>query len=494
MALKYKIVAIFLLGCITQYNSHAQAKDALDSAIQKFSFTSPMVHASWGLSVIDMSDGSVYRSFNDHLSLMPASTLKTFTSAAALSLMGEDFRFKTTFAYSGSVDSAGVLNGNIYIIGGGDPTFGSWRFGGETYMDTIWHRTYRSLRELGITTVVGRVIADASIFEYMTVPPSWQWEDMGNYYGTGVAGLSIHENSVRYVFRPAKRIGDPAQLIRTEPEIPYLEVVNNVTTNRKWSGDQVYVYGSPYSNLRFLTGTVPYGPAEFMVSGSIPDPAFFAATQFSNFLNSKGMEVLFAPTTLLQMEWMGAYERNVRKPIYVHYSPPLKQIVYYVNMNSNNMYAEALVKMCGHHAKKEGTTSAGVEVVQEFWRKKGVNLSGLNQKDGSGLSRKNIITPRILTETLYRIKDEQCFDILYESLPVAGVSGSVKNMFKKSSAEGNMRAKSGTISGVKAYTGYLTNAGGKKLAFALIVNNYDGKHSEMVKLMEELLIAVSNSD
>jgi D-alanyl-D-alanine carboxypeptidase/D-alanyl-D-alanine-endopeptidase (penicillin-binding protein 4) len=207
-----------------------------------------------------------------------------------------------------------------------------------------------------------------------------------------------------------------------------------------------------------------------------------------------GIEVLFAPTTLLQMEWMGENKRDVRKPVYVHYSPPLKKIVYYVNMNSNNMYAEALVKMCGHHVKGEGTTSAGVEVVQEFWRRKGVLLSGLNQKDGSGLSRKNTITPRILTEALYRISKEQCYDIFYESLPVAGVSGSVKNMFRGSSAEANIRAKSGTISGVKAYTGYLSNAGGKELAFAFIVNNYDGKHRDMVKLMEELLIAVCDSN
>lgn len=461
--------------------------NAFDTAITRFATSDPLKHGSWGLCVIDVSTGSIYRGVNEHLSLIPASTLKPFTSAAVLSSFGKDHRFRTEIAISGTIDTAGILHGNLYIIGGGDPTLGAAHFGSEVNLDSLFTRVLASLRDSGIIGIQGSIIGDASYFDKMPVITSWQYEDIGNHYGAVSAGLSVYDNGISFTFEPGKRVGDPAMVVRSLPEAPYLEVINEVTTGPRGSGDKVYIYGAPFSNFRWLTGTVPAGVKEFTVTGTLPDPAYHAAFALHEFLAASGISILKQPTTALRMEWMGIKDTLMRRAIITHLSPRLIEIVNIVNFRSNNMYAEVLVKNLGKQRYGDGTTEAGLKAVLNFWQRSGLDLSGVNIKDGSGLSRKNNITANVLAAALALYAADSNYGEFSAAFPLAGETGNIAGRFKRGAARGNLRAKSGTLEKVKAFSGYATSASGRQFSFALIVNNYSGSHNELMKEIEILL-------
>lgn len=490
----YLIVLTIKLSSVTVSFSSTADTLAFQKEINEFGSSPPMKHAIWGFCAIDVATKQIFISHNDDVSLIPASTIKPFISSAALSFLGSDHRFSTEIAIGGDIHNKGVLNGNIYIIGGGDPTLGSSRFGDEVSIDTLFNLVYKALRSLGVREVLGSVIADADCFESIPVPPEWQYEDIGNYYGAPSQGISAHENRVRFVFAPGLRPGMPAELIMTEPEIPWVEIVNEVTTGRRGTGDRVYIYGAPLSNQRWLTGTVPAGVNEFSVFGSNPDPPYYMAFKLTNYLSEMGINVVSQPKTALRMKWMGEDDTLKRKSIVFYQSPKLEEIVYYLNLRSINMYSEAIIKAMGLKFSGEGTTKAGIDAVEHFWKIRGLDLSGMNIRDGSGLGRKSIITTYILAQSLAIFADDENFEIFYGSFPVAGESGSVRNRFRRSSAAGNLRSKSGTLAVVKGFSGYVTTKSGRELAYSLLINHYSGTHAELMMEIEKLLIALCEID
>lgn len=487
-----KVFVFILIAFLSVPASYSQSTEniqfnAFDTAITMFATSDPVKHGSLGLCVVDVSTGMMYRGVNEHLSLIPASTLKPFTTAAVLSTFGKDHRFKTEVTISGTVDSTGILNGNLYIVGGGDPTLGSSRFDRETNIDTLFMKILAALHDSGIRGIHGSIVGDASVFGKMPVVTSWQYEDIGNYYGAVSAGLSAHENSIAFIFEPGRRVGDPAGVLRTMPSAPYLEIINEVSTGPRGSGDRVYIYGAPFSNFRWLTGTVPAGVKEFTVSGTLPDPAYHAAFALHEFLADSGISILKQPTTALRMEWMGVKDSLPRNTIITHLSPRLIEIVNIVNFRSNNMYAEMLVKSLGSHRYGEGTTEAGMKAVIEFWQTQGLDLTGLNLKDGSGLSRKNNITASVLANALAIFSADPAFGEFRATFPLAGETGNVTGRFKRGAARGNLMAKSGTLEKVKGFCGYATTASGRTISYSLLVNNYSGSHNELMKEIEILL-------
>lgn len=483
---------MILIACLFWTGVSAQSTDSLnrnafDTAITNFSSLATLKHASWGFCVFDIAGDSVYRSVNEHLSLIPASTLKPLTSGAVLRILGNDFRFSTPFSTDGMVDSSGTLQGNLYIEGRGDPTFGSARFGDATHPDTIFQRLLTALQGRGIRRINGAIIADASWFSAMPVSPAWQYEDIGNHYGAGSPGLSVNDNQIAFIFAPGKRAGDTALLIATRPDASYLEINSEVKTGPRGSGDGVNVYGAPYSNFRWLRGTVPAGVKEFAVVGAMPDPAYHAAWSLHAALVAQGIEIREQPATSLRRHWMGVADTLPRTTLMAHLSPTLAEIVYVVNFRSMNMYTEAIVKTLGKSQVDQGTTEAGLSAVFSYWSSLGIDLSGVSMKDASGLARKNLMTTRVLATALAKYSAEPTYPEFYTSFPVAGETGSVGSRFRKSAARGNLRAKSGTIEKVKGFCGYATTASGRKISYSLIINSYSGSHDDLMREIEVLL-------
>ncbi len=475
---------LIITGFCLSVTAIAQNTTLINQEINKLKADSTLEHASWGITVISAKTGNIIASHNSEQSLIPASTLKALTTGAALDILGSNFKFLTRIAYSGEFDTkTGILNGDVYIIGGGDPSLGSKYFKGQGEILNQWVDT---LKGKGIKKITGSIIADGSIFEYNPTPPQWIWADIGNYYGAGASGLSYKDNTFTIRFNSGST-GTTTQISSTDPVIANLELKNNVIA--KGTFDSAYVYGTPFNYQYFCEGAIPPNKINFKVKAAMPDPALFCAQSFSEILQKSGIEINSKPTTIRLLE--GKTSSVVKKELFVHQSPTLDKIVYWINQKSVNLYAEHLLKYLGYSQKGNGSNHSGIGVLKEYCANNSISTSGIYLYDGSGLARANVINTAAQAEIMYRLSQQKEFKTFYNSLPLAGKTGSLKYMFKGTIAEGNLRAKSGSFTGVRAYTGYVTSKNGELLCFSVIVNNYIGSARLIKKKLEGLLIAIA---
>lgn len=451
------LVFLFLILC--NCNVSAQPlPQRIASAYKKFASDQQLAFGTASLTVLNASTGEVIFTENGNTGLASASTLKTITAATAYHLLGKDFTWETTLGYTGAISGDGTLNGDIIIKGSGDPSLGSDRYD-QTKSETILKRWVDAVSRAGIKRLTGRIIADDRLFGTQTMPGGWTWQDMGNYYGAGPSTLTWRENQFDLIFRPGI-VGQPAALLRTEPDMSYLKIVNEVTSGKAGTGDNVYVYSAPYSNVVYLRGT--YGvDLKKAISASVPDPATDLAQTLKNRLKAVGIS---AGTIITARELVAdklTFQPDT-KILDTHTSPTLEKIVYWFNQKSINLYGEHLVKTIAWKQGKEVTTPEGVSVIKDFWNKKlGIDKNAMNIYDGSGLSPANRITTMSMAQILQSLKKEPWFQLYYESIPVYN----------------NMRVKSGSIGDVIAYAGYQTSANGTPLVFSIMMNNYSGSSS-----------------
>jgi serine-type D-Ala-D-Ala carboxypeptidase/endopeptidase (penicillin-binding protein 4) len=483
------IVAVsFLIPGIT--NAQQRSIQSLKKELERFSGDPVLKNASWGFMAINAETGKEIASFNSTLALSPASTQKVVTTLTALALLGSDYRYQTLLQHDGSI-KGNLLQGNLYIQGSGDPTLGATQLHDSLALERVFASWLRDLRAAGIEQMEGDIIADGSYFDNHMIPPRWIWVDMGNYYGAGAHALTVHENMYTVYFDPGPKIGDPARVIRTLPEIHGMEYINNVATGPRGSGDQVYIYGAPYQNIRWLTGTVPLGERNFGVRGSIPDPGHYIAWAFQQYLIRSGIAV--KGNILTHRDTPNLAAESKRVIISRWYSPHLEIIAARTNLHSVNTYAENLIKTLGRIHGQDGSFSSGAQVITSFWKDKGMDIDGLRIHDGSGLALFNNITAQQLTAMLaYAASNETLFLSLTKGFPVAGRSGSLATLLRGTRSEGVLMAKSGFLSNVRAYTGYTRCRNGHLIAFTIIVNNYAGTAAAMRSSMMSLMDALSN--
>lgn len=427
-------------------------------------------YASASLTVLNANTGELIFSKNGNMGLAPASTLKVITSATAYHMLGENFTSKTTLGYSGSISADGTLVGDLILTGGGDPSLGSWRYG-ETKPNVVFNKWVKAIRESGIKRIRGRLIADDTLFGTQSLPAGWIWQDIGNYYGAGPSSLSWHENQFDLIFKAGASAGQPAALVRTDPEMSYLKIVNEVTTGKAGSGDNVYAYSAPYSNLIYLRGT--YGiDLKKTISASLPDPAFELAFRLKDTLKGLGVDISSSAITARQLSMEKQTFLPVQTILAVHTSPALSQIVYWFNQKSINLYGEHLVKLIALQNDKEPETAEGVELIKKYWKEKmGIDENAMNMIDGSGLSPGNRITTRAMASVLVSASKEPWFKSYFDSFPVYN----------------SMKMKSGSINDVMAYTGYQTSSTGTPLVFSIMINNYHGSSAALRQKMFRVL-------
>lgn len=427
--------------------------------------------ASIGYVVCDIESGEVICEKNASLSLTPASITKVITTATALEMLGGDFRFETRIEYDGEITSAGVLNGNLYIKGGGDPTLGSYRIGDPKFLD----RWIEIIRSKGIRHITGSIIADASLYDTEGFSPKWIWEDIGNYYAAGVYALSVFDNTCRVTLASGKE-GTTPQVLKIDPQIDDFKLENYLIAKNIRS-DSAYFYGAPFDNVRYLYGAVPLNKERFIIKGDIPNPPLFVATELSKKLKLKGIVVDNAPFVIFSTT------TKPRKVLYVNYSRKLTEIVKEINHRSNNLYAEHLLKYLALKSVEQATLNRAIYIVENHWRKQGLSTDGLFLFDGSGLSPKNAISPMFFVKLLCLMTKSSEFENFYTSLPIAGKSGTVSSFLLGSSLAGNIRLKSGSFGQVQCYVGYLS----KKYAFAVMVNNFSCSRKTVLREIEYFL-------
>ena len=486
--MKTKPILFFLLFVLLTFNINSQ-NQSVQNEVEKYSRQKSLEFATWGLYAKYIDNDEVVISFNEEKVLAPASGLKLVTTAAALNILGEDKQLLTRLFYDGNVDADGTLNGNIYFVGGGDPTLGSDLVKNSLPLDELIDSLISEIKNAGIKKVNGSVVGDALLFDGKSIPDDWYWIDIGNYYGTQTNALSINDNLYKLYFKPATVAGAGAKVLRTEPEIPGLTFKNFMKTGTRGSGDNGYIYSSPEDFEAELRGTVPAGYNEFSIKGSIPNPPLFAAQYLTKKMEEAGIEV--AQKSFLLDERKTYDDENLIASIF---SPPVKDIVYIVNKKSFNFYAEQLLKLMGLTKNKKGNIDAGIDAVENFFETNKIYSGGLNLQDGSGLSRSNGISAKTMVELLDFMSENKYFDSFYNSLALTGDPVDISSFsgFGSGTAiEKNARIKSGTIGGVKSHSGYVKDRNGRMIAFSFLANNYSGASYLVTNIHKSLMIMLA---
>jgi D-alanyl-D-alanine carboxypeptidase/D-alanyl-D-alanine-endopeptidase (penicillin-binding protein 4) len=461
----------------------------LRAYVDSISSSAELQGGSWSFCLVDGDSGQPVCAVDVDRGLVPASVIKIVTTGTALAILGPGYRFSTTLQYDGTIDPATrTLNGNIYIHGAGDPSLGSQTFGSS--VSSVVEKWAAAIRALGIDSIAGCVIGDAEAFERDPVPGGWAWEDIQSGYGAAPCGLNIRENMYDLDLTPS----GGGVIMRTSPVIPGLKLYNQVTHNPAIAKSYAYVAGAPFQFERTVLGEIS---AQITEHSSIPDPALFCAQKLKESLSESGVAIRDSATTLrlVRLNRLKPGAKEGRTAITTISSPPLADLVYHTNQVSQNFYAETFLKALGMRQNGYGSTSGGVSVIYNYWKSKGLDLRGLCMVDGSGVSRFNTVTTRQLTEMLrVYARDSVLFPVFYRSLPTAGESGTIRKLAGGTAAAGNVHAKSGTMSRVRAYAGYVYSKSHKVYCFAVIGNNTLWDATQLRDKFERLFVLMAELD
>ncbi|GHT32575.1 D-alanyl-D-alanine carboxypeptidase DacC [Bacteroidia bacterium] len=440
-----------------------------NAAVTAFVNKEALRHANISFQLRDLSNNKVVAEYNAQRSCTPASVTKVITTATAIELLGGDYRFQTALATDGEIDKDGVLQGNLIIVGSGDPTLGSRYFGKSSDFIPEW---IDLLQKKGIRSVRGRVIAETNLYDKNPVNTQWIREDAGNYYGAGVHQLSIFDNAFSVTFKSGN-VGITPEIVETNPVVNYT-FRNFLQTSSAIKKDSIYLSSEPYSEEKTVYGAMLPSKTKTEKGDISNPPAFFEGYFAQKLRELAGIEVKgedSIPATHYSL-------------LTTHYSPPLKDIAAMTNFFSNNNYAEHLLKHLALQKDSVASFNTALQVLREFWASKGIDVSGLFMYDGSGLSPKNAVSAAFICDVLKYMQANKAF---YNSLPVAGESGTVASFLASTPLKGKAHVKSGSFRNVQCYAGYISK-GGKDYVFCILVNNFTGERKNVVKLIEELLV------
>ena len=485
-----RILLLLLFIPVLGFSQETKPQTSLQTAVDALMNDPVLKNASFSFYAVDLNTGARLGEFNKKQSLITASTMKLVTSSAALEILGASYRFKTRIQHDGHIDSLGVLHGNLFIKGGGDPALGSKYF--EKHYAGFKDKWVEAIQAAGIKKIKGRIIADATIYAHNVVPAGWSWSDIGNYYGAAANGLTVYDNLMKLQFSSGPNPGDSTVVECTDPFVPELIFDNKVVAANS-KKDNAYVYGAPYSPYRIIEGSIPKGQESFEVKASIPDPAYLLALELEHMLYQKGVRFGNPCSTVRRLGLYEGYVNNTKNRTDIHTtkSPYLTNIIYWVNMVSVNLFAEHLLKSIAIVKYGNGTTFSGALAVTKHFQKKGIDLTGFYMNDGSGLTRSNAVSAKHFVDILKYMSGSTNGEKLKKSLPVAGVSGTLRSIGRKTAAQGKVIGKSGTMTRVKSYAGYATSTSGKKIAYAMIINNYNCTSYQVKLKFEKLMVAMA---
>jgi D-alanyl-D-alanine carboxypeptidase/D-alanyl-D-alanine-endopeptidase (penicillin-binding protein 4) len=433
---------------------YAEFSNIIEEAAQRPGLAS----AAIGVCVLN-GKGETLVDYHAQTAFIPASSLKTLTTATALEVMGPDFRFETQLRVSAPIKD-GAIDGDLTIVGGADPMLSLEDLAG-------WAT---ELKSKGVQRITGRIVGDGRLLRGTIYHDFWNWGDIGNGYGSGVSGLNLEHNRYEASFDAGATEGAPATFLGAAPAPPDVQWINEVLTGPASSGDGVVIHGGERATVIHLRGTVPLGAQRFGVTGAAPDPPAFAAHHLRAALLAAGIEVQGAAVSAATLQEPKPSTDSPANGVVLvtHRSPPLIEIVTSIHANSDNHETECVYRLLGVRAGK-----APADVVREHWRARGLEFEGLRLEDGCGLARANFIRPLDLAKLQY--------------LAAHGPRGAEYKASLLSKENGTLRWKGGAMSGVRSTTGYVIGISGEEYSFAYMVNHY--ADAAAVSALREALIA-----
>lgn len=436
--------------------------------------------AFWSVIVRD-STGKIVEGYNFDKIVRPASNLKLLTTAMVLSELGPDFRYSTKM-YGIGLQSDNLWQGDIIIRGSGDPSIS-----GTFYNDDRFHvfeEFYQALDSLGIRKVQGSLVGNDSYFDQRAYPKGWSWDDLSFYYGVEINALSFNENAVDLRVYANGGIGEKPSIEWFPFDTEYVEFINKQIITPAYSEYDESYHRLMGTNTILLKSTLPQNYIEKESLSIMDAPRFFIDT-LEKYL-SQGKITFEMPMTVESHE--RNWEGRRYKLLADHRSRPLKLLLREVNKESNNFYAEMLLKTAAaEHYNTEGSTDLGLSLVETFAMKMGMDIKDLEMSDGSGLAASTLITIEDLTRMLVNMRSSIHFGVYKKSLSIAGRDGTLEHRFRNSPIEGKLYGKTGYISGVRALSGYLEAASGQPLTLSVITNNYTESTSYIDRIQEEII-------
>lgn len=471
-------VRFFQIFLFLVFYLNTSSQNDLKNKMEQFQNLPEYKNASIGIHIQELKSGETLYGFNEDKLLIPASTLKLITSATALEILGSNYRFKTKLGYIGETEK-NTLKGNLVVIGGGDPTLGSEYFvkNNSNFLEN-WAK---KVKLAGIKKVEGDLLLDASIYDSEKVPATWIWEDIGNYYGAGANAFTIYDNLSRITFGSPKKTGQATKIISIYPKIEGLKILNEVVTANN-NSDNAFVFGSPLDKRRTIRGTIPRNRKAFTIKAAIHNPEEILAQELLRYLAKEGVFI----SGKVRFEEVN---QKAFQPIYIQESPTLSEIAKVLNYESVNLFAEHFLKQISAEKNGVGKRKVGIQTLKKFWELKGVSTASLFMEDGSGLSHFNAVSPSFFTDLLRQMSDNKSF---IHSLPEAG-EGTLSRFSKNLFPGNTLKAKSGSMTRVRCYSGYLQLDSGKKVVFSIMVNHFSGSHTKLISEIEKILITIKKS-
>lgn len=434
----------------------------------------------WGVAVHSLDRNERIFDLNSHLLLVPASVAKVAAVATAADAVGWNYRFETTVRATGPVVD-GVVQGDVIVVGSGDPTIGG-RGGADlgAWID--------ALQAAGIRTIDGRIIGDDNAIEEPRPQLAWAWDDLGYTSGALFGALNVAENRLTVRITPGIAAGTPAA-VTVEPYAAYRPLSNRVTTGEPGSMQLVWPEQRPGEPYLTIAGTVAAGAAPVPLTVSAGNPTFWFASVFRNRLQAQGIAVTGEAWDIDDV--VPPPDRTRETVLYTHWSPPLAEIVQPLLKDSINLYAEAVMRLNAAPGPP-ATNDAALEGFRQRLQAWGIAGDAQQVIDGSGLSRRDVISAEAMLAILQRMQDATAASPFVRGLPIAGVDGSLATRMRGTPAAGNVRAKTGTMSNIRSMAGYVTTRDGERLAFVAMVNNFEGTGAAANQALDAIATALAS--
>ena len=476
----------------------------------------------WGIEVVSLSEktsdkasGKILYSQNADKLFTPASNTKLFTTAAALALIGPDYRFRTTVETSGTLDRYGRLNGDLLLVGHGDPNLS----GRELPYDLRTQRNDDAIQALesladalvqkGVKFIDGDIVADDSYFAFERYGEGWSQDDLVWADGAPVSALTINDNVVFVNILPADRPGEKA-FVSVKPFADYYRLDNRIITTPAGTGRKFFVNREPGSTLLTLWGNMPLDDTGANEALAIEDPAEFAAGLFRQLLERRGIVVYgHQRTRHTELATLSTFSVSAIAPSHggsdglsrplksdqpialaSYESKPLLQDVRVINKVSQNLHAEILLRLLGRERGNSGSVEGGLEVMRGFLTQAGISSDQYAFYDGSGLSRQNLVTPHAIVQLLRYCSTQPWGADFKSTFPIGGVDGSLSERLNAPHMQSRVMAKTGSLGGVKALSGYATTDSGQVVIFAILSNNFNLPAKRVTDAIDALVQAI----
>jgi D-alanyl-D-alanine carboxypeptidase, serine-type, PBP4 family len=456
-------IHIICLENVWSSPENKKLKVGIDAILQKYKPKGTQV----GISIFSVSKNkSLYKS-NSNKQFVVASNMKLFTTATALVYLGAGFEYKTEILYRGDISVDGKLDGDIIIKGSGDPNISGRFFDGNvTAVPAYWAD---KIKERGIQVINGDIIADDSIFDREFVHSNWPKDQLSKWYCAPVSGLSFNDNCVDVMVRPGR---NPAGLtsVEIEPETSYVKIINRCKTTTLKSKHSYSLYRKPFTNQINIKGNFWSKARPTKEWIAIHNPPLYMATVFKEILEGKNIRVMGEARVIDETDINARHRLNKL----VITTSSLRQSITVANKRSQGFYAEQILKTLGAVINNEGSFSGGLDVMKDFLAKLGIPEDQYQLDDGSGLSKKNKLTPDTITTLLNYMYNHNNAGIFLKSLPISGTDGTLKKRLKDEPYKSRVMAKTGYVYGARTLSGYVKTLDEEIIAFSILVNKIKG--------------------